>query len=265
MDRYRRQYGFSLTETLMAVATLAIGMSFIAGTFLTGIYFSTVSTERTVAAVAADEAFAKVRLYGLDPNHASLKTDGFVPYEQLVAISADELRYPSTGEAGQKQYSWSMLCRRMGDDSRLVQCAIFICRQAGAGTMYWNRKSDAEWPQLEASDLPRPIRVTLARDAATADANEVLIKDAVPSDTTDELAFVNDGSTLMNDKTGELYRVLERYADRPDRIKLNRPWNDAAAGDPAADEWVWVVPPAVSGGRNCVVAVYQKVLRLSDE
>ena len=50
----------------MAVGTLAIGMTFIAGTFLTGIFFSTLSTERTIAAVAAEEAFAKVQIYGLD-------------------------------------------------------------------------------------------------------------------------------------------------------------------------------------------------------
>ena len=59
--------GFSLTEVLLAVATLAIGMSFVGGTFLVGVHLSTVATERTIAAVAADEAFAKIQLYGLDP------------------------------------------------------------------------------------------------------------------------------------------------------------------------------------------------------
>ena len=264
MDRHLRQHGFSLTETLLAVATLAIGMTFIAGTFLTGIYFSTVSTERTIAAVVADEAFAKVLVYGLDPNHANLKTDEFVPYEQVVTVPVDEFRYPSTGSVGASQYSWAMLCRRMGEDSRLVQCAVFISRQTGADTTYWNRQSGGGWPELEPSDLPRPLRVTITREATPQNPNEVLLKDAVPSDMTEELAFVNDGATLMDDKTGAIYRVLERNADQPDKIELDRPWGDDAA-DSLADEWAWVVPPAVSGGRNPVVAVYQKVLRLSEE
>ncbi len=59
----------------MAVGTLAVGMTFIAGTFLTGIYLSTFSTERTIAAVAAEEAFAKMRIFGLDPNDTSSQDD----------------------------------------------------------------------------------------------------------------------------------------------------------------------------------------------
>ncbi|GAH37480.1 unnamed protein product [marine sediment metagenome] len=47
-------------------------MLFIAGTFPVAIYFSTIATERTIAAVAADEAFAKVRLYAIgSPNDLS--------------------------------------------------------------------------------------------------------------------------------------------------------------------------------------------------
>src|SRR5512146_1239348 len=121
MVKNRRQAGFSLTETLLAVGTLAIGLMFIAGTFLTGVYFSTTSTERTIAAVAADEALAKLRIYGLDPNNANLKTDACVPYEQLVTIPAEEFLYPSSREESSRQYSWAALCRRMSNGSRLVQ------------------------------------------------------------------------------------------------------------------------------------------------
>ena len=264
MDRHLRQYGFSLTETLLAVATLAIGMTFIAGTFLTGIFFSTVSTERTIAAVAADEAFAKVRIYGLDPNFSNLKTDEFVPCEQFLAVPVEEFRYPSTRRADGNQYSWAMLCRRMGEDSHLVQCTVFINRQSGADTTYWKRQSGGGWPQLEPSDGPRPLRVTITRETTPENPNEVLLRDAVPTDATDELAFVNGGTTLVDDRTGQIYRVLERDADQPDKITLDRPWEDDE-GDSLSDGWAWVVPPPVSGGRNPVVAVYQKVLRLSEE
>ena len=50
-----KQNGFSLAEVLLAVCTLAIGMSFIGGTFLVAIHLSTVATERTIAAIVADE------------------------------------------------------------------------------------------------------------------------------------------------------------------------------------------------------------------
>ncbi len=253
MVKNRRQAGFSLTETLLAVGTLAIGLMFIAGTFLTGVYFSTTSTERTIGAVAADEALAKMRIYGLDPNHASLKTDGFVPYEELVTIPAEEYLYPSTHEEATRQYSWAALCRRMGAGSRLVQCTVFISRQT-AGATYWARKTGAEAPQpgTPGSDLPRPVRINLVADANATNTAEVLLKDAVPGDGIDERAFVLDGSFLVDDTTGQIYRVLERYASQPDKIKLDRPWTGG---------WAWVVPPATSGGRNPVVAVYQDVIR----
>ncbi|MCJ7673995.1 MAG: hypothetical protein MUO33_02460, partial [Sedimentisphaerales bacterium] len=63
---------FSLTEVLLAVATLAIGMLFIAGTFLAGIHLTAVAAERTTAAVVADEAFAKIKLYGINPADPNL-------------------------------------------------------------------------------------------------------------------------------------------------------------------------------------------------
>jgi Tfp pilus assembly protein PilV len=259
MVKDRRQAGFSLTETLLAVATLAIGMMFIAGTFLTGAFFSTMSTERTIAAVAADEAFAKIRIYGLDPNNAGLKTDGFVPYEQLVTIQPEQHLYPSTTQEPARQYSWAAICKGMGAGSRLVQCTVFISR-ATANASYWSRKNGADWPQLETKDRPRPVRVNIVQDAAPADASEVQIKDAISSDTIDELAFVMDGSILVDDRTGQMYRVLERYANQPDKVKLDRSWTGGAIGAPDGG-WVWVVPPAVSGGRDPVVAAYQQVLR----
>jgi hypothetical protein len=250
-----------LIETLMAVGTLAIGLMFIAGTFVTGIFLTAVSTERTMAAVAVEEAFAKVRLYGLDPNHASLKTDGFVPYEQLVTIPRDEYLYPSTREEPERQYSWAALCRRMGADSRLVACTVFVSRQIQSST-YWVRNGAAGALQLGSSDLPRPLRVNVVRDAASAASSDIVIKDAGGADGIDELTFLNDGSVLVDDATGQIYRVLERYAGQPDKIKLDRPWIGGAIGAPAGG-WVWVVPPGTAGGRNPLVAVYQKVLRLA--
>ena len=108
-------------ETLLAVGTLAVGMLFIGGTFMTGVYFTTISTERTIAAVAAQEAFAKIRLYGLDPNDPGLKSNAFVPYEQVRTIPSVEFLYPSTWDASASQYSWSALCKRVSGNSRLFR------------------------------------------------------------------------------------------------------------------------------------------------
>ena len=87
MKRRTRQHGFSLLETLLAVSTLAIGMIFVGGTFLTGIYLATVSTEQTIATVVADEALVKIRLYGLD---ADIPADECALYTELVDIPTSE-------------------------------------------------------------------------------------------------------------------------------------------------------------------------------
>lgn len=259
MTEKRQQHGFSLTETLMALGTLAIGMTFIAGTFLTGMYFSTFSTERTIAAVAAEEAFAKVRLFGLDPNHPDLRTDGFTAYEDLVPLRVEEQRYPSLDGEIDSQYSWAMICRRTAEDSDLVQCVVFVSRETG-GNSYWRRASGASWPQLEPSDLPRPVRVNVFREMGTHGPAEIAIRDAVPGDIVDERTFIRDSSILVDDATGQVFRVLERVPGPPDRILLDREWIASDVTSPAGG-WVWIIPPAASGGRNPGIAVYQKVLR----
>lgn len=259
MVKKRRQAGFSLTETLLAVATLAIGLMFIAGTFLTGVFFSTQSTERTVAGVAAQEATAKIRIYGLDPNGSGLKTDGCVPYAPALSMPTEEYLYPSTRLEPQRQYSWSALCRRTAAGSPLVQCTVFICRQTPDAT-YWVRKTGTGGPQLATDSRPQPLRVNIVQET-TDRPDEVTLKDAVAGDGIDELAFVNDGSTLVDDATGEIYRVLERTGAGLDRIRLDRAWAGGALASSAGGGWVWVIPPATSGGRNPVVAVYQDLIR----
>jgi len=242
----------------MAVGTLAVGLLFIAGTFMTGIFLATVSTERTIAAVAADEAFAKVRLFGLDLGDPNLTTTGFLPYQPDVSMAAQEYLYPSIVDPCASQYSWAALCKRVSDTSRLAEVTVFVSRRVGTHGRYWVRQADAA-QALEESDLPRPVRVQVEQDAAAQGTDELQIVDAVPGDNVDENGFIDDGSTLVCDGTGHIYRVLERYADRPDVIRLDRPWEEP---DPAA---VWVIPPPVSGGRNPFVAVYQRVLRFEAE
>jgi prepilin-type N-terminal cleavage/methylation domain-containing protein len=263
--------GFSLTEVLIAVGILSVGMVFIAGVFPAGIYFATVATERTVAAVAADEAFAKVRIYAtgnpnqlinlsaLDPNE--LRPDETVDFNDIFPAMKDsvcnEFLYPSTDtNESDKQYCWSALCRRAGSDpNRLVQITVFVCRKAspnlkypkppdGSGTVSW----------------PAPVKVGVSRGTGK---NELQISSGKET-------YINDGYTIVDDATGRIYRVRERYRDDPATtglredavILLDKDWEGGPTGS------VWVVPPPVTTGTQPVIhgrypciAVYQKVIR----
>jgi Tfp pilus assembly protein PilV len=238
--RRKEQYkGFSLAEVLIAVGTLAIGMIFIGGTFLTGVYFSTLSTERTIAAVVADEAFAKINLFGIDPTDTSLRTDQLVRFETLNAtVADDEFAYPSTKMNIDKQYYWSALCRSIRSDSmnHLVQVTIFISRKIGNATTY-------------PGGTTRPVPVQVGVSASgTGNQNQLTIT------TTDEQSYINNGSTIVDNETGLLYRVMQRDADAPNVITLDKVWYGQTTDS------VWVIPPPIGGGKAPCIAVYQKLI-----
>ncbi len=250
----------------MSVGILAVGMIFIAGVFPVSIYFTTTAAERTEAAVIADEAFAKIRLY--DVNLALLST---VPITDSVdfndvsgiaplSISLDEFAYPSTNtnpNPAQKQYYWSALCRRVDPNTSLVQVTVFISRRIGAGRVYWDRDytSSPPPPDPAGSFYPIPIAVEVSQIGP----DRLLIIDNF-NDGVDERTFINDGYTIVDNETGQIYRVLERDADNPDTIVLDRSWQGAAIAPPTGG-WVWVVPPPVNGGRYPCIGVFQKVIR----
>jgi hypothetical protein len=239
--RNTRQYrGFSLIEVLLAVGTLAIGMIFVGGTFLTGIYFATISTERTIAAVAADEAFAKIRLYGVnlaDPNFA---VDQLTPFEALNTIAAEEFAYPSITSLAEKQYYWSALCRQVGSDptGRLVQVTVFVSRKVGNSTTYPG-----------GAQRPVPIKIGVSTVGGAGNENKLTINIA------GEEIFINDGITIADNQTGQLYRVLRRDPAVPNVILLDRVWLGGTSSS------VWAVPPPVGGGRYPCIAIYQKLIR----
>jgi hypothetical protein len=233
----RRQYrGFSLTEVLLAVGTLAVGMIFISGTFLTGIHFSTISTERTIAAVVAEEAFAKVRLYGVNLTDPNLAVNQQTRFESLSLIAPDEFAYPSTRTLTEKHYYWSALCRPVYSDSvnRLVQVTVFISRKVGSITKYQGGEG-------------RPIPVEV--DVSGAIGDRILT-------ITGDIQFINDGYTIVENAAGNIYRVVERGVDpaHPEQITLARDelWQ---GGDS-----VWVIPPPVGGGKCPCIGIYQKLI-----
>jgi type II secretory pathway pseudopilin PulG len=239
MRTSKRHRGFSLTEVLLALGTLAIGMVFIGGTFVAGIHLSTIATERTIAAVIADEAFAKIRLYGLDMTDPNFLPNQLTRYEALNPIAEKEFSYPSTDMPINKQYYWSALCRPVisDPDNHLVQVTVLISRKVTTAAAYPGGSS-------------RPVPVLVAVTPASGAANESRLAVTNPAEQT----YINDGSTLVDNQTGLIYRVLKRDPDAPNTIVLDRTWQTGIA------QSVWVVPPPVDGGRNPCIAVYQKVI-----
>ena len=239
MRNKQRHRGFSLTEVLLAVGTLAVGMIFISGTFLTGIHLTTIATERTLAAVIADEAFAKVRLYGVDltdPNLAPIQATSF---DALSPIAPSEFAYPSTKSPTGKQFYWSALCRLLASDptNRLVQVTVFVSRKVGAATTY-------------PGGTLRPVPVAVAVSVVTGVGNESRLTITNPAEQT----FINGGGTIVDGQTGLLYRVLQRDTDAPNTFVLDKNWQGATSSI------VWVVPPPIGGGKYPCIAVYQKLI-----
>jgi len=228
--------GFSLTEVLLAVATLAIGMVFISGTFLTGIHFSTIATERSIAAVVADEAFAKIKMYGINFADPNLAIDRQARFDSISPILPFEFAYPSTKTLTEKQYYWSALCRPVSSASgnRFVQVTVFVSRKLGTTTTY---PGGSAWP------VPVQVGVSgvVGRDVITV---------------TDNITSINDGYTIVKNETGDIYRVLEWGEDPayPGQITLtlDKLWQ---GGDS-----VWVIPPPVGGGKNPCIVVYQELV-----
>jgi prepilin-type N-terminal cleavage/methylation domain-containing protein len=277
MKQRLKKSGFSLTEVLIAVGILAVAMLFIAGVFPVAIRFSTIATERTIAAIIADEAFVKLKIYAkgdLSDENDNIDFSQLKTYSQESRLAAkdlaelkdifpaiinpnpiiypDEFVYPTTGgSVAGKQYSWWALFRLTEDDTSdansPVQVTVFICRKSGRSMKY--RTDDGN----NNADWPIPIKVGVSQGNEN---NQLQITNS------GEYEYINDGYTIVDNATGRIYRVLERFKDTDDdTILLDRDWNDEDwQGGSNAPDYVWVVPPGVGGARGPCIAVYQKVM-----
>ncbi|MHC4457117.1 MAG: type IV pilus modification PilV family protein [Planctomycetota bacterium] len=249
MNNEKQTNGFSLTEVLLAVGTLAIGMLFIAGVFPVGIHFTTIATERTIAAIAADEAFAKIKLYDNYINLGNLQEQELTTFNDDILsgglhIDETEFTYPSNEDTdiSQKQYCWSALCRRTVGN--LVQVTVFVCRKTGSNLRYHQPGGGTN------GDFPVPVKVSVS--GVGVRDNELRIESGKES-------FINDGYTIVDDESGRIYRVMERYRALDDTILLDRYWDQSDPGGPP--QIVWVIPPPAGGGRYPCIAIYQKVIK----
>jgi hypothetical protein len=137
------------------------------------------------------------------------------------------------------------LCRRLLDvdpNSRLVQVTVFVSRKIAAHTRY--RNPTDPFNSGIALTYPVPVEVGVSRSGP---ASNVLTVE------TGKEMFINDGYTIVNNQSGQIYRVVERDAAQPNRIILDRVWVSGASA--------WVVPPPFDSGRYPCIAVYPKVIK----
>jgi len=228
--------GFSLTEVLMAVGILSIGLMLVATMFPAALYLTTVASERTMAAIVADEAFANIQFFGLTTPYPS----GISDYNEHTSMNAIEFSYPPVDPCtNNRQYYWSALCRRTDPDEYLV--TVFVSRKTSPGHTYYGG--------ADGGSRPKAILVDVIVQAAPND-DELQISDGNEMN-------VNPPTTILDDATGKIYRVIDRKIDEPNTIKLDRVWENA----PLSPDHIWLVPPPLSGGQNADIEVFQRIIR----
>ena len=163
-----------------------------------------------------------------------------------------------------KQYYWSALCRRVpSDPNHTVQVTVFVSRKVGAGTMY-------PGPGPGGSVIAWPWPVPMSVGVWGTVNGTVLTVDPNTSSPIDETRWISDGCTIVENSTGQVFRVVEQGATASSAFVVldpGKPWLwDDDPTDPSRP--VWVVPPPliqldppVVGGRGPCIAVYQKLIR----
>lgn len=275
MNRRLKNKGFSLTEVLLAAGILVIGFMLIAGTLPVGIKLTAIGTERTIGATAADEAFAKVQLFGLrkpipvawpaDPNVHCVDYIG-ISHQSFLTSNNIEYNYPSTDiRPDVKKYHWAAMCKYNMVDYGLdtFQVTIFVSRDTGLNTKYPYGDYGGIF---SLADYPRPIPVVVqpvdAADNVIAVgsgmwADRIHVLTTGPTDPMGRA--ITDESVLLDDRTGQIIRVLEREDD-PTFVTLEAALFEVDAAPPLVPRYVWVLPPANGSGRYPGVGVYQRTI-----
>lgn len=246
--------GFSLTEVLMAAGILSIGIMLVATMFPAAIYLTTVASEKTMAAIIADEAFAKMKLYGIDVNNNSDSDAYFVYSERMTSkIDSNEFTYNPDGREN-PQYCWSALCKKIAikDPCDLrYYVKLYVARKTTPGLQYI--KEGIPNPPL--TDWPIPVSFAVKAMPA---ANQLQING-------DYFATnkINPppSTAIVDSITGRIFRIISRDDIN---LTLDRDWDK----DIPAPTAVWFLPAGVAGtgsnqkviGRNPDIDIFERII-----
>lgn len=252
----------------MAVGILTVGLLMVAGTFPVGIHLTALSTERTIGAAAADEAFAKVQLYGneldfssLTINNADLKYcydfNDVVSSYSSIEMPLSEKYYPSTSDlAEEKKYLWSAIFKFANvDDKNQRQITVFSSRMVTNGLKYFEPDNSLSasngYPVGDQGTIPKPIKLGI-QSISVSNKKEIKVASSYFSGTTFS-DYITDESVIVDDITGNIYRVVE--VDVPNEtFYIDKDWQGSSYSS------FWVVPPPVGGGKYPCVGVYQRLI-----
>ena len=293
MNRRLKNNGFSLTEVLLAAGILTIGFVLIAGVLPVGVKLTSMSTERTIAAVVADEAFAKIRLFGIldvdiwnnpvnDPVQPGLGVDPNTNCVEYGYVSATlnnpfgpAFAYPTTDiRPNDKKYFWTALCRyEMWDKGHdTFQVTVFVGRDIAAGAKYhyWD-PTIAPPNRPENGVYPKPVPIPVKHFGSSL-MDYIVIDQQHPHFHPKVLEFVTDDSILLDGRTGQIMKVRKGPTpSTPTQIFLEEKVFDVDAVPLISNtnfykypRYVWVVPPAVNSGRYPCVGVFQSTVKFND-
>jgi len=232
-------------EVLMAVGILAVGLLLVATMFPAAIYMTTVASERTMAAIVADEAFAKIQIYEVNgittPSTDPCSSCTDWGDEMGTKIAESEFSYPPVDPCGgSSQYYWSALYRKTNNNpaDNEYQITVFVARKMNPSLTYKdNTRNPVNWPV--------PIEIGIAAGSKDSPTMDI--------DGGDE-NLVNPSATIVDNETGKLYTVVKRGDGGDNVVTLDRNLESDISD-------IWLIPPSESGGKNAGVEVYQRIIK----
>jgi prepilin-type N-terminal cleavage/methylation domain-containing protein len=237
---------FSLTEVLIAAGILSIGIMLVATMFPAALYLTATASEKTMAAIVADEAFAKIQIYGIvDPTRSTTR---FVRYWQDMSdkIYKDEYVYPSF--SGNAQYSWVPLCKKLNSDplDKRYLVKVFVTRKTNPNQRFY---TDATYS--DANDWPVPV----ANDSFTFTSPKYL---TLTRSVEKDLINPPPSTIIIDNVSGRTFRIVRR----DDMVvTLDRDW-DKDINEPENILYMpaGIGPDGKPSGKNPDIEIFQRII-----